>query len=185
MTDHKQGFDDPVIRQEVVEEFTFRNGTRSFTTTNAVIDTGAQQTCITQAVVDALRLDPCYPADVSSPGHEPTGALVYQCLVAWTMYEEQGFASTLAVLCIPGLEEVLIGFDFLRAHELSVDIQNQGLVGTAPDSAVPLTGGGYAINMPRSYLLKLNGERANAAKPGTILRPHPAWRFKLPALIKK
>ncbi len=80
---------------------------------------------------------------------------------------------------------MLIGFAFVRAHKLSVDFQNQGLVGTAPNSAVPLTGGGYALNMPRSYLLKLNSERANAAKPGAILRPHPAWRLELPALIKK
>ncbi|NMO19673.1 hypothetical protein HPC49_12595 [Pyxidicoccus fallax] len=173
------------IRHEIVEEFTFRNGTRSFTTANAVIDTGAHHTCITQAVVDALELDAYDTADVSSPGHEPMLAFIYRCLVAWTMYEEQGFASTHEVLCIPGAGEVLIGFDFLRAHELSVDIQNQGLVGTAPDGAVPLTGGGYVLNMPRSYLLKLNGERANAAKPGAILRPHPAWRFKLPVFIKK
>jgi predicted aspartyl protease len=173
------------IRHEVVEEFTFRDGTRSFTTANAVIDTGAQQTCITQAVVDALELDACDASDVSSPGHEPTIAVVYRCLVAWTMYEEQGFASTHDVLCLPGAEEVLIGFDFLRAHELSMDMQNHGLVGTAPEGAVPLTGGGYVLNMPRGDLLKLNGERANAAKPGAILRPHPAWRFKLPALIKK
>lgn len=173
------------IRHEIVEGFTFRNGTRAFTTDNAVIDTGAQRTIITQAVVDALELDACGTVDVSSPGNEPTIAFEYRCLVAWTMYEDQGFASTHDVLCIPGAEEVLIGFDFVRAHELSVDFQNQGLVGTAPDGAVPLTGGGYALNMPRSYLLKLNGERANAAKPGAILRPYPAWRFKLPALIKK
>ncbi|WP_257455411.1 hypothetical protein [Archangium lipolyticum] len=170
---------------EVVEEFTFRNGTRSYTTANAVIDIGAQQTCITQAVVDELELDPCGTIDVSSPGYEPTARDVYRCLVAWTMYEEQGFKSTLDVICIPDAEEVLIGFDFLRAHELSVDIQNRGLVGTAPEGAVPLTGGGYALNIPRSYLLKLNGERANAAKPGSILRPHPAWRFTVPAIIKK
>lgn len=171
-------------RHEIAEEFTFRNKAHSFTT-NAVIDTGAQQTCITQAVVDELELDACGTVDVSSPGHEPIIAVVYRCLVAWTMYEEQGFASTRDVICIPGAADVLIGFDFLRAHELSVDIHNQGLVGTAPEGAVPLLGGGYARNVPRWYMLKLSSERANAARPGTILRPHPAWRFKWPPLIKR
>ncbi|WP_224249706.1 hypothetical protein [Hyalangium gracile] len=92
------------IRHEIVEEFTFRNGTRAFTTDNAVIDTGAQRTIITQAVVDALELDACGTVDVSSPGHEPMIAVEYRCLVAWTMYEGQGFASTHDVLCIPGAE---------------------------------------------------------------------------------
>ena len=171
-------------RQEIVEQFTFHDGPLSVVVDDAVIDTGAQNTHITQAVADALKLKPIRRTRVGFAAGPGSTADVYECVVAWTIYEHQGFHSRQEVLCIPDGDEVLIGFDFLSRHELTVDMSNRGLVGTAPKNAEPLTGGGYVLNAPKSFLLQMNRERAEAAKPGQVLRPHPAWRFSVPAIVK-
>jgi len=79
----------------------------------------------------------------------------------------------------------LIGYDFLVRHELKVDMHHSDLVGSAPDAAVPFTGGDYVINPPRGVVRERNYKRTQAAKPGEVLRPHPAWRLKLPAIVKQ
>lgn len=172
-------------RLEIVEQFTFRSDGRQVTIDDAVIDTGAQQTQITQTVAHALGLRPLRSTAMRLANNQAALAHVYECVVAWSIYERQGYHSLLEVCCFPGPQEVLIGYDFLSRHELKVDMHHKGLVGTAPASAVPLTGGGYVINAPHSYVLKLNQERADAAKPGDVLRPHPAWRFTRPAMVKQ
>jgi predicted aspartyl protease len=173
------------VRQEIVEQFTFRNGDLSVTINEAVIDTGAENTFITQPVADALRLNPLRSTAVGFAAGRGSVAIVYNCLVAWTIYESQGFYSVQEVLCLPNDTEVLIGFDFLTRHELTVDMSNLGLVGTAPRNAIPLTGGGFVLNPPNGFVLERNRIRAEAAKPGEVLRPHPAWRFTVPTIVKR
>lgn len=172
-------------RQEIVEQFTFRYNGREYTVDDAVIDTGATNTVIGEDVVEALQLEPIGKADVLLAGGTDADARRYRCIVAWTIYESQGYYSSHDVLCISGSSETLIGFDFLSRHQLKVDMHHGGLVGTAPPNAQPLTGGGYGLNIPRWYLLEMNRARFEAAKPGEVLRPHPAWRFTLPAVVKK
>lgn len=171
-------------RAEVVEQFTFRSGQNSITV-DAVIDTGATSTVITEAIVAALRLSPLSTSTAGLAGGAEAPTTIYRCRVAWTIYESQGFHSEHDVLCIPGGAEVLIGYDFLERHDLKVDLHHKGLVGTAPDAAVPFTGGGYVINPPRGMVREVNYERTSAAKPGEVLRPHPAWRFKVPSIMKQ
>lgn len=172
-------------RYEVIEQFTFRADGLACTIDDAVIDTGAHRTYITQDVVDALKIQPIGEEDVSFGDGSGATARIYRCVVAWTIYEKQGYYSTREVHCVPGEERVLIGFDFLAHHELTVDMPNRGLIGTAPRNAEPLTGGGHVLNAPRSFILKYNTEVADAAKPGDILRPHPYWRFVVPTMIKR
>jgi predicted aspartyl protease len=172
-------------RLEVTEQFTFRANGFACTVDEAIIDTGAQMTCITQRVVEALKLQPIDDGRVSFTGESGAKAKIYNCVVAWTIYEQQRYYSARNVYCIPGADEVLIGFDFLSHHQLTVDMEHRGLIGTAPRNAEPLTGGGHVLNAPRGFVLKYNAEVADAAKPGDILRPHPYWRFVLPAMIKQ
>jgi predicted aspartyl protease len=171
-------------RSEIIEEFTFRQDEREYIVADAVIDTGAQNTYITQAIVDAIGLQPVRRQEVSFASGAGAPAEVYRCIVAWTIYEHQGFHSLQEVYCVPGDTEVLIGFDFLAKHELTVDMHHHGLVGTASGNAVPLTGGGWAFNAPRSWISARNRERVAASKSGEVLRPHPAWRFTVPAIVK-
>lgn len=173
------------IRPEIVESFTFRANGREVTIEDAVIDTGATRTEVTEAIVKTLELDTIRDGLVTFGGESAASAAVHRCVVAWTIYESQGFWSEQEVHCLPGMTEVLIGFDFLSRHELSVDTHYHGLVGHAPRSAQPLTGGGYTINAPRRWILERNRERCDLAKPGEVLRPHPAWRFTVPALVKQ
>lgn len=137
-------------------------------------------TVITQKIVDTLGLEPSFEKLFEMADGSIVKAFGYRCIVAWTIYEDQGYFSELDVVCMPDANSVLIGFDFLSKHELKVDTYHGGLVGTAPENAIPLVGGGYAVNVPKWYVDKLNRERYQAAPPGKILRPHPAWRFKLP-----
>lgn len=169
-------------RHRIVERFTFRTNGRELTV-DAAIDTGAERTYVTPAIVEALGLD-CF-------GHETIGlasgsaiATVHRCEVVWTLYASQRYGSTLEVLCLESSREPLIGMDFLDRHELGVDMEHGGLVGFAPESAEPLTGGGYVINASPGLVRKLNYERFKAAKPGDVLLPHPAWRFRRPGGIK-
>ncbi len=171
-------------RPEIIEEFTFRRDDRAYTVKDAVIDTGAQNTYITKAIVDALGLEPLRDAGVSFANGAGAPAQVFQCVVAWTMYEHQGFHSFQEVYSLQDDTDVLIGFDFLAKHELTVDMHHRGLVGTAPGNAVPLTGGGWAFNAPRSWVLARTRERVSRARPGEVLRPHPAWRYTVPAIFK-
>ncbi len=172
-------------RPEIVEQFTFRANGLEHTVDDAIIDTGAQNTYITQAVVDALGLQMLGEAEVGFTHESGAKATKYRCVVAWTIYEHQGYWSLQDVLCVPADMEVLIGFDFLTRHELTVDMHHRGLVGTAPSNAEPITGGGYVVNAPRWYLIELNRARADAAAPGEVLRPHPAGRFTRSAIMKK
>jgi len=171
---------DRSLKREIVEEFTFRANGRVCYEPRAVIDTGAMRTIITERVVRELSLWPSFEETMYMADGSPVTCVGYRCVVAWTIYEDQGYFSEMDVVCAPGAQEVLIGLDFLSRHELKVDTKHGGLVGTAPDNAVPLLGGGYGVNAPEWYVRKLNRERFQAAPPGKILRPHPAWRFKLP-----
>jgi predicted aspartyl protease len=168
--------------REVVEQFTFRHGPRSVTT-EAVIDTGSETTHITLDITAALGLDIIRQIDLRLADGSVTVGRLHMCVVAWTIYEHQGYHSYQEVVCSPGTTP-LIGLDFLRKHELSVDTPHWGLVGSAPHNAVPLTGGGYMINPPRGLVEDMNYHRFQAAKPGEVLRPHPFWRFRLPAGYK-
>src|SRR5690348_7463961 len=105
------------MRQEVVEQFTFRNGPLSVVVDEAVIDTGAQNTYITQAIVEALKLKPLRRTPVGFVAGAGSTAEVYECVVAWTIYEQQGYHSRQEVFCVPNADEVLIGFDFLTRHQ--------------------------------------------------------------------
>lgn len=171
-------------RQEVLEQFTFRHGDAAYTVDDAVIDTGTQRTEITQAIVDALGLQPLGKDSVAFTDDAGAPVTIYRCIVAWTIYEHQGYYSLQDVFCIDRSTEVIIGFDFLAHHELSIDMGHRGLVGTAPANAQPLLGGGYVVNAPRSFILDLNRARSQEAASGTVFRPHPAWRFTRPAIVK-
>lgn len=171
-------------RTEVVEQFTFRSGGKAVTV-DAVIDTGATNTVINEAIASALDLRPSRASPAQLASGSQVVAQIYRCEVAWSIYEEQGYRSEHDVICFVGGEDVLIGHDFLQRHDLKVDIHHAGLVGTAPDAAVPLTGGGYVVNPPRGWVRERNYQRTQAAEPGEVLRPHPAWRFKLPAIVKQ
>jgi predicted aspartyl protease len=170
-------------RREIVEEFTFRSGELAVTT-QAVIDTGASTTQITLGIAAALRLEAPGKVTIRLADGSHGIAFLYKCVVAWTIYEHQGYHSHQEVVCSPG-ETPLIGFDFLQRHQLAVDTYHMGLVGTAPPTAVPLSGGGYVLNPPKGWVRERNYLRAQAAKPGEILRPHPYWRFRLPAIQKR
>lgn len=171
-------------RGPITEEFTFRANGRSVVVP-AKIDTGADRTIIPTSIAEALEIASHDDELVDIPGGGKTRMLRCMCDVAWTIYRNQGFHSTMDVWCDPDATEPLLGSDFLALHELSVDYHHRGLVGSAPADAVPLTGGGYVINPPDGWVRRQNRERANAAKPGDVLRPHPAWRFRVPAIVKK
>ena len=171
------------MQPEVIEQFTFRSGGKAVTC-DAVIDTGATSTVITQSIVEALELQVIGEADAYLAGGRSARTTRHRCVIAWSIYEAQGFYSEHEVICLAAGGEVLIGFDFLSRHELKVDLANKGLIGTAPDAAIPLTGGGYVLNPPRGLVQRMNFERAQAARPGEVLRPHPAWRFRIPTIVK-
>src|SRR5688572_28460944 len=92
-------------RLEIVEQFTFRSQGREVTIDDAVIDTGAQQTQITQAVAHALGLRPLRSTPVRLANDQAALASVYECLVAWSIYEHHGYHSLMAVCCFPGSQE--------------------------------------------------------------------------------
>lgn len=171
-------------RLELVESVTLRANGRKVTVDNAVVDTGTDRTEITEAIVAALGLETIRIEMVGFGGESVARATIHRCVVAWTIYESQGYWSELEVRCMDGMKEVLIGFDFLSRHDLTVDTQHHGLVGHAPSNAVPMMGGGYMLNAPKAWIAKQNSERFERAKPGEILRPHPAWRFTVPAVTK-
>jgi predicted aspartyl protease len=169
--------------REVVERFTFRNGAHSVSV-RAVIDSGAESTSITPEVAAHLELPVIREVTIRLADDSRLIGHLHRCVIAWSDYERQGFFSAHDVICQSG-ETVLIGLDFLKQHELMVDLQHMGLVGRAPPHAEPLTGGGYVLNPPKGFVREWNYARAQAAKPGEILRPHPAWRFTIPAIQKK
>lgn len=173
----------PDSTSEVIEEFTFRHGDRSVTT-KAVIDSGAEMTQISFEIATQLGLTVERQLDLRLADGSRVIGHVYRCVVAWTIYEDQGYHCLQEVVCSRG-GCVLIGFDFLRKHELSIDMHHLGLVGTAPENAIPLTGGGYVLNPPSGWVSEVNYRRAQAAEPGEILRPHPYWRFRVPAIQKR
>lgn len=169
-------------RCEVVEDFTFRNGEHS-ATMPVVIDTGASTTQITLEIAAALQLVDPKKVSVRLADGSHSIAFLYECVVAWTIYEQHGHHSRQEVVCSSG-GTPLLGFDFLHRHDLVVDTHHMGLVGTAPPNAIPLTGGGYVLNPPRGLVTTMNYRRAQAARPGEVLRPHPYWRFRVPAIQK-
>jgi predicted aspartyl protease len=169
--------------KEVIESFTFRNLSHAVTA-DALIDTGSDSTVITLDIARQLQLPILNQVSLMLADDTRVIGHLHRCVVAWSMYESQGYFSIQDVVCSPG-KSVIIGTDFLKQHELSVDLRNMGLVGYAPENAVPLTGGGYVINPPKGFVLNWNRDRADAAFPGETLRPHPAWRFKLPAITRK
>lgn len=166
--------------REIIEGFTFRHLDRSVSA-DAVIDTGAEATTIPPSIANELGLPLLELITVRLADESNLAAHLHRCLVAWTIYEGQGYCSVHDIVCQP-CERPLIGMDFLERHQLSVDLRLGGLVGYAPANAEPLTGGGYVVNPPRGFVLAWNAERLKAARPGEVLRPHPAWRFSRPAL---
>jgi predicted aspartyl protease len=151
---------------------------------DALVDTGADTTVITRDIANALGLEVVREIPLRLADSGVTIGFLHRCRVAWTIYESQGYASEREVVCMPG-ESVLIGIDFLRDHELSVDVQNHGLIGHAPSNAEPLAGGGWVLNAPRWYLREMNAARLERFSSGDIIRPHPAWRFSHPTMQKK
>ena len=61
---------------------------------------------------EVATLRPLPTASVGFVGKAGSIAIVYQCLVAWTIYETQGFHSIQEVLCVPDGDEVLMGSTF-------------------------------------------------------------------------
>src|ERR1017187_6536072 len=128
------------MSQGIIEKFTFRNGARDVTV-DALVDTGADTTVITRDIASALGLEVIRKMPLRLADSELTIGFLHRCRVAWTIYESQGYSSEREVVCVPG-NSVLIGLDFLRDHELSVDVQHHGLIGHAPSNAQPMAGGG-------------------------------------------
>jgi hypothetical protein len=169
--------------RDIVERFTFRANGREVAD-EVVIDPEAAYTQIAPAVATALRLDQSGSAGEGDDDAIAATNQAYPCVVAWTIYEAQGYRSLLKVVSRSDSARSVIGADFLTPHALRVDEPHGGLVGWAPPNAVPLTGGGYVLDAVRSEVLELNRMRFEAAYPGEMLRPHPAWRFTVPAGLK-
>jgi hypothetical protein len=170
--------------RDIVEHFTFRANGREVTVDDAVIDLEAPRTQIASSVAAALRVGRADGDDAESVDRPAAADGGHPCVVAWTIYEAHGYRSLLSVVCPPGAERTIIGADFLAPHQLRVDAGHGGLVGWAPPNATPLTGGGYVLDAARGDVLERNRARFEAAEPGELLRPHPAWRFTVPVGMK-
>ena len=169
--------------QEISEQFTLRANGRAVVV-EASVDPETPRTRIAASVFATLGIEPGATGGADPLYAAAAAGRTYPCVVAWTDYESHGYRSLLSVGCGPGAARTVVGADFLDPHRLRIDPRHGGLVGWAPPNATPLTGGGYILDASPGEVLELNGMRFEAAQPGEVLRPHPAWRFTVPAGVK-
>ena len=90
--------------------------------TQGIIDTGAQDSCITASIADTLRLDPVRYAPLTTAAGEKRSAVYHLTVqLAWDQDHPPDPISVFANEAIVTGAEMLIGLDVLRKGKLILD----------------------------------------------------------------